>query len=50
MRKQYREPGTELAPLEYVVAKQEREKERSLQAAPGLGVTAVEEAGQYGDL
>jgi hypothetical protein len=33
MRKQHREPGTELAPLEYVVARQQREEREARERA-----------------
>ena len=45
LRKQYREPGTELAPLEYVVAREQQE----LEAQQGVSLEAVaeQEAGAY---
>lgn len=45
MRKQQREPGTELAPLEYVVAarQQEEEKGRVMQLTSNLQPVAEQE-------
>ena len=45
LRKQYREPGTELAPLAYVVAREQQE----LEAQQGVSLEAVaeQEAGAY---
>lgn len=45
MRKQQREPGTELAPLEYVVAarQQEEEKGRAMQLTSNLQPVAEQE-------
>lgn len=45
MRKQHREPGTELAPLEYVVAREQQELEA--QQGVSLEAAAEQEAGAY---
>jgi hypothetical protein len=47
MRKQQREPGTELAPLEYILASMQAEKEARQAAA---GVPLAGEEGQYAGL
>lgn len=46
LRKQYREPGTELAPVEYVLARRQQEE---IQAGQGVSLEAVAEpeAGEY---
>ena len=51
MRKQYREPGTELAPLDYVLAKQHAELEqRADQPVAALEVVAEPEVSNYDGL
>ena len=40
MRKQHREPGTELAPLEYVVAKKQQEEREARESAQLVAASA----------